>query len=124
MKFETAHTVHAPKIMKEGSSSRPSERNKWRVRIPAPSTVVMSAGIEKIKLEDKIASKTNTATKAIISAPSAQSGRDIFDPFKSVASTAACISCGAFRQSGVATKVDAPFAVTPITAIIGFVSTS
>ena len=52
--------------MKEGSSSRPSERNKWRVRIPAPSTAVMSAGIEKIKFEDKIASKIRTATKAII----------------------------------------------------------
>ena len=52
--------MHAPKIMKEGSSSIPSERNKWRVRIPAPSTVVMSAGIEKIKFDDKIASKIRT----------------------------------------------------------------
>ena len=122
MKFDTAHKVHAPKIMKEGSSSRPSERKKWRDRIPAPNTAVMSAGIEKIKLEDKIASKIKTDANAIISAPFAQSGREMFVPFIRVASIEACTSCGAFNPSAVAISVDAPLAVTPIIATIGFVS--
>ena len=50
--------------------------------------------------------------------PSVHSGLEIATPSAKVASTEAWISCGALSPAGVATRVEAPFAVTPIIATV------